>query len=130
MKDYEATSLGVFKKGKANLSCSLDKDAFQPNEAINFRVHIDNSQCGQSVNGFKCKFFREVRAWTRGGIEFVDKAELIKIKYTDVVPAQGSLKKDVSFNLSQINLQSIYIDQFKAKKVHIFEELKHWLLTI
>ena len=108
----------------------MERDAFQPNESINFRLSIDNTKCSQSINGFKCKLFREMRAWTQTKIEFVDKVELIKIKFTDVVPAQGSLKRDIQFNLSQINLHNIYIEMFKAKKPHIVEELKHWLLMI
>lgn len=63
-KDYQATSLGFIKNGSANVSCTLDRDAFQPSETINFRLSIDNTKCNQSINGFKCKLFREIRAWT------------------------------------------------------------------
>jgi hypothetical protein len=87
-KDYQATSLGFIKNGSAQIACTVDRDSFQPSETINFRLSIDNTKCNQSINGFKCKLFREIRAWTQGkGIEFMDKVELIKMKFTDVIPA-------------------------------------------
>lgn len=86
-KDYQATSLGFIKNGSAEISCTLERDSFQPSETINFRLSIDNMKCSQSVNGFKCKLYREIRAWTQTRVEFIDRVELIKMKFTDVVPA-------------------------------------------
>ena len=77
---------------------------------------LDNTRCDVDIKRYKIKLWREIRATSINGTTFVDKSEMIKRKYEEVVPANASSQRQVKIGLRQINIHYEHMEKYKAKK--------------
>ena len=77
---------------------------------------MDNLKCDLSIKRYKVKLWREIRATSINGTAFVEKSEMIKRNYEEVVPANDSSQRQIEIGLKQINIHDEYMETYKAKK--------------
>ena len=86
-------------------------------------LKLDNTRCDVGIKRYKIKLWREIRATSiNGTTTFVDKSELIKRKYEEVVPANASSQRQVEIGLRQINIHDEHMERYKAKKPARYHE--------
>jgi hypothetical protein len=103
-------------KGISKVEFILQRDCFEPHEIIPIVLKLNNSRCDLSIKRYKVKLWREIRATSINGTAFVDKSEMIKRKYEEVVPANDSSQRQVEIGLKQIKIHDEHLEMFKAKK--------------
>lgn len=66
-KDHELSTLLFVKQGISKVQFNLEKNAFQPNEAISVQAFIDNTISDSALKEIKFKVFRHITATSANG---------------------------------------------------------------
>jgi hypothetical protein len=75
---------------------------------------VDNTKCELGVKKYSVKVCREISASSINGTKFVEKSEMIKRKYEEVIPATDSAQRQLEIGLQQINITDSYIELLKV----------------
>ena len=63
------------------------------------KMLVDNTKCELGIKQYKVKLWREIRAMSINGSSFVDKAEMVKRKFEEVIPANDKSERSVDIGL-------------------------------
>ena len=77
-QENEIKTLLLFNSGKSKVDVTLDKDAYLTSETINLNLNFDNRGCDTDVKSAKVRLIRELTSVSASGVEYTDKAILMK----------------------------------------------------
>ena len=87
------------KKGATKLQVRLQRDCFEPYEIIPVKFLVDNTKCELGIKQYRVKLWREIRAMSPNSSSFVDKSELLKRNFEEVIPANDKSERQVDLGL-------------------------------
>lgn len=93
VKEHNVTAALFVNKGTSKVEVRMQRDSFEPHEVLSVSLLVDNKQCEVGVKKYKVNLWREISAISPNGTKFIDKSEMIKRKYEEVIPANDSAQR-------------------------------------